>query len=945
MLLVLLMAISLLSSAAFAEGPNEPGPNESDSLYLNKSYDPATGMLTIETYAKGETVTVEKTQPCDIVLVLDVSGSMSDPMPNSQSVGYYDPITWNWGRPDYDYSQMDPTKPAGYYSSYFDGLFGINEYYAPLRYSSNNWQISKSGRNNDWVNVSDAASGISFFTGEFTFYRSKLGAMMDAANAFIDTVKANAAEDDVDHRISIVKFAGDNSDAVGNNFYGSNLYNNSQVMVGLTSVNDAGAVTLHNNVNQMWAAGATAADFGMTHAKNILDGVERDSGKVVVLFTDGEPNHQNGFDDSVANAAVRTSRDLKADGVKVYTVGVFGDPSDEVLQYMNAVSSNYKDASSYEVGDTRIRDNFLTADTPEKLSTVFTQIAEEIGGSFVDLNEQSTVVDQMSSYFKLDGVTATDISKVEVYTANCIGEENGKLKFADPVRYTGADITVTNGDTVNVSGFDFSENWVGKDASNNYRGKKLIIKFPVQPKEGVEGLVPTNSSASGVYDEDGKPVQEYPVPEYEVGALSKVIDFNGKMILARDADAPLYATSNNGTFGLDGTSAYYQLRNDGLKASTKADSAVLNSDYSGVDTAMIFGKFGTDTTKQWKNVTAIPASNIYYSDNLTDATLAANDQIGYNEGVTYVAPTAETANKTYSFTFTGSRIDVYATTTSGTKTVTATLYQNGEKVQEKMVNTKVPTDATRVSAPSVSFDGLSGTYTLEIFANVKANFLLEAVRVYNANEANAEAEPNARYINLRDMVLNKESAQELTNDTPNAVLFMDEVKNENPYQEGTEKYQQFIPQTYEALGPKNEVYLAPGQAIGFEVDSGVDVMVSLRSPETESGTVMINGAEQAVTNVDMYYPVTLDDGVVMISNESDAMISVINVKLTSAEADGARALIFSSPKLLARAAHYVAPAAVEVVDEPASDFSAIVKQLLTDFVRTLFSSISRLFGN
>ena len=642
--------------------------------------------------------------------------------------------------------------------------------------------------------------------------------------------------------------------------------------------------------------------------------------------------------------------------------------NDTIFSYMSVVSSNYPDADGFitqawingnhsgtylhATDDYRHKENaeatnkyYRMASNQQSLIDAFLQAATMNSESIhsdtaVPLDATAVFKDDVNlSDFDIAGATYT----VQWQPVKMVGDElqnDGAAETkvdAQPVPANGK---------IEYTGFDYSGNYVTTANS----GQKLVVTINgLTPKKAGATLY-SNDGDAGIYgDGEEDPTVQIASPTLTLSnnaEQSCVIDFNGKMILAREANEPKNATSNNGEFGLEGTSAYYQLRNDGLKASSKDASAVLNSDYDGVDTAMIYGKFDSDTNKQWKQVTAIPASNIYYSDNLTEATLAVNDQIGYNEGVTYVAPTAESANKTYSFTFTGSRIDVYATTTPGTKTVTATLYQNGEKVAEKMVNTKVPTDATRVSAPSVSFDGLSGTYTLEIFANVKANFLLEAVRVYNANEANAEVEPNARYINLRDMVLDKESADELENETPDAVLFMDEVKSENPYQEGTDAYRQYIPQTYEALGPKNEVYLAPGQAIGFEVASGVDVMVSLRSPETESGTVMINGDEQAVTNVDMYYPVTLDDGVVMIRNESEDMISVINVKLTTAEADGSRAMIFSSPKLLARAAQYVAPAAAEVNDEPViPDFSAIIRQLISDFVRTLFSSISRLFGN
>ncbi len=61
-----------------------------------------------------------------------------------------------------------------------------------------------------------------------------------------------------------------------------------------------------------------------------------------------------------------------------------------------------------------------------------------------------------------------------------------------------------DGNSVSVTGFDFSENYVGtvtNHGSVSYRGHKLVIRFSVKPQPGFLGgnNVPTNAGA-GVYE-------------------------------------------------------------------------------------------------------------------------------------------------------------------------------------------------------------------------------------------------------------------------------------------------------------------------------------------------------------------------------------------------------------------------------------------------------------
>ena len=180
-----------------------------------------------------------------------------------------------------------------------------------------------------------------------------MAALHDAANAFIENTAAqNDAIDDADkqHRISLVKFASDKRDTVGNDTMGGrNDYNYSQIMTNLT------AYTSENVASGLTASGATSADYGMQHAQTVLASARDDAQKVVIFFTDGEPNHQSGFDGTVANDAISAAKSLKDENTLVYTIGMFADAdpgntdastSNQFNAYMHAVSSNYPKASA-----------------------------------------------------------------------------------------------------------------------------------------------------------------------------------------------------------------------------------------------------------------------------------------------------------------------------------------------------------------------------------------------------------------------------------------------------------------------------------------------------------------------------------------------------------------------------------------------------------------------
>lgn len=103
LVLALVMALSLVALPSFAEGEestglpngvsvvNPGGPTEgvtgmemSKTLQLNA--DGKTGTLTLEAYATGQSQVVYSAKPVDIVLVLDVSGSMDDKVNGTKKI-------------------------------------------------------------------------------------------------------------------------------------------------------------------------------------------------------------------------------------------------------------------------------------------------------------------------------------------------------------------------------------------------------------------------------------------------------------------------------------------------------------------------------------------------------------------------------------------------------------------------------------------------------------------------------------------------------------------------------------------------------------------------------------------------------------------------------------------------------------------------------------------
>ena len=212
--------------------------------------------------------------------------------------------------------------------------------------------------------------------------QGKMTTLKNAVNNFID----KSAEENENkptnkqNRISLVKFAGNKIDRIGDETYrsGGFTYNYTQIVSNYKAYTSSGKSELKNKVNALKPAGATAADYAMDHAKTLVDRSKADETassdrknvkRIVIFFTDGEPNHNSGFDDGVANDAIKAAKSIKADA-SIYTIGVF-DKADASITgstgwwtdkkkfnaYMHGMYSNYPDATTYDRLGTRAKDS------------------------------------------------------------------------------------------------------------------------------------------------------------------------------------------------------------------------------------------------------------------------------------------------------------------------------------------------------------------------------------------------------------------------------------------------------------------------------------------------------------------------------------------------------------------------------------------------------------
>ncbi len=500
--------------------------------------------LTLESFATGkldQTISTSR-RPINAVLVLDVSGSMDEVFSTttfkplaSASYSYS-----SYGNSSYYYLHTD----GKYYKVSKDRDWSWNDlayksYYLYYTVSNKTYYLSGNSVTTSKQSVSSEKSTI--WTGVLYRQETKLDALKDACKAFVESIAKDAEKNNVEHRISLVKFSG----------YDTPNETVVTLANGSVKTNKSGLIS---SIEALNAKGATEAHNGMQLAAEQIEEAEANATKLVVMFTDGCPTIWGEFKNEFAGPAINYSKQIKDNNAKVYSIGIFNDQdyTEKVEQYMNYLSSNYP--SAYFTGDSSTwsftgvdaaDDNkyYSRVDNSEALTGVFEGIASENvkGGADVEMEtSQTEVKDILSSSFVLPEGTSTKDIRVSIADFDVnetpLNASEADYKFKTPVAAT--DLTVEIGEevidgktlqTINVKNFDFSKNWCGPITVNKNGvvtkswnpGKKLIFSFEIVPNpSAVGGLVTTNHPKSGVYykdkltNEPGRVDFKVPDPQY-----------------------------------------------------------------------------------------------------------------------------------------------------------------------------------------------------------------------------------------------------------------------------------------------------------------------------------------------------------------------------------------------------------------------------------------------
>lgn len=460
--------------------------------------------------------TTTTTTPLDVVLVVDTSGSMDDGM---GSATVYDEI----------YGQS-----LNGNSTYYVLIDG--EYVAVERYGNfgNRYWASEDGTRYTPIQnrYDNDRSHVQFYQ-QTTRTISKMEALQSAANTFVDSVaKLNDSITDTSqqHRISLVKFASDESNTIGNGTNGSR-YNNSQVVSDLTAYTTNTSSTLKTTINNLYGNGATRADYGLHQAQRVLTGdgdtvgARQNAKKIVIFFTDGNPTSGSSWEGDVAARAINYAHDIKATGAQIYSIGVFqgANPSDTTgnfNRYMNAVSSNYKDAecasnvnvgewwnpeyewqqtndfSDLNLGDRAegaqgedAPDYYFAAGDADQLSQVFEDITSSIteglgsGSPIEETTSQGntnpgtlTFEDQLGNYMQVTG-TGAGTDKIQLAYGDQIYTSERKTTEGNTDTYHFADQTVGGNEVYGEA--NLADIVVTVERSNDLSvGDKITVTLP-----------------------------------------------------------------------------------------------------------------------------------------------------------------------------------------------------------------------------------------------------------------------------------------------------------------------------------------------------------------------------------------------------------------------------------------------------------------------------------
>lgn len=486
----------------------------------------------------------------------------------------------------------------------------------------------------------------------------RIDALKSAANNFVNHIaeqNQGISDSSKQHQVSIVKFSGDKSAAVGNDTYyrGGYKYNYSQVMKAMSPCTDAAA--FRNTINSINPAGSTRADYGLQLADSQTSNRE-DAKKIVIFFTDGSPTSSSGFESEVASSAVSAAKAMKDKKATVYTVGIFSgaDPSADPSgasnenKFMHAVSSNYPEAAytqnsgfwggwDWNLGTRPDGSDFYkSATNADELKKVFDDISSEIvKGSGYPTNATEgaehtsgyiTFDDALGAYMQVDSFkaialngqtfenpTKTTAGNVDTYTFDgtvAMGDKSVSLGNVVITVTKSTDLAV--GDKVQVKvpaaliplrSYNVDQKSMTMTVSDT---KPINVVYTSSLKPGVESLLANPDDAMSEYlqanSQEGK--ASFYSNDWKQGYLGNTIanfePSSDNIYYYFTSDTPIYtdeACTQRAHQVVKGNTywykySYYEMTNAGSGTVEEKEKVI---SFSGADAEAIEGSIGVDS--------------------------------------------------------------------------------------------------------------------------------------------------------------------------------------------------------------------------------------------------------------------------------------------------------------------------------------------------------------
>lgn len=661
------------------------------------------------------------------------------------------------------------------------------------------------------------------------------------------------------------------------------------------------------------------------------------------------------------------------------------DPENNTVSFMNYTSSNYPFAQSMTYPGSKFDDKYyMTASDADELNKIFMNIVEDSteSSTTVTLDAESVLRDILNDGFVLPaGYNAQD--NITVATKPGQMDEAGNISWGE-IQENPSGITATADEetgTIEVTGFDYSERYIAEE----HPGDVLLVTIRgVEATDAAitNAEISTNDAASGIYENTGdeEPFVRFPEPKTILKSKTYVLDYGKSVDLAStdwgmgqittlDGSGMHRFNTQNPITALSLTYGSV-LKGNGVNALTYTP---MTMNWDGYDKLYVFGKQIQEAEggliNQWSRVTVMPANSVYYEDTfvtdsntgkvgieytgnwaqMVEGTSGGNtqtvddehpygweesyDDITFSDGCAHCVTASDDEVAQASFTFTGTGVDVYSRTNMTTGTVYAVLEPQLEsenaKVQRLIVD-HLAESGDYYQIPTVSFQDLTyGEYKVTVMvttaAEGRSTYYLDGVRVYNPIQGleedqlvqdayGADHELNAVFQEVRDILVTQANLPEGDELPNNSVVFIDQVDGQTGV--ATSEVG-----TYVEYGPKNEVYLAPGQSIAFQVATGSNshYYLGLKGPAGATQAEATSGTGKMQIGIcgscDMYYEVTPNaDGIVMVKNTGENLLSITKLRTTSDSEDENAGIVGASvSELLAYADTFDS---LEVVEYP-----------------------------